>query len=798
MSGGDPEARPRHILVLTDRDWTHPQGGGTGTNLYGQISRWVAWGHRVTVIAGDYPGAKREERLGPLLTVHRMGTRVTVFPRAAWAVLRGRIGRDADVALEVINGIAFFTPAWLRKPRVALVHHVHRRMYVEELGRVGAIAAWLLETIPLRLLYRGTPFLTISNAARRDLIAVGVPASDIHVTYLGVEPTQFARGERSPTPLLLYLGRLKQYKRIENVLDVLEAIPEAELEIAGAGDHRPALEAEIARRGLAERVRMLGFVDEDSKPALYGRAWVALTASSAEGWCLTVTEAAACGTPSAALRVGGLPESIVDGETGMLADDVPELTEKVRAIVADPGLRDRLGKAAETRARSLTWENAAHGSLDVLAPAAEAEREGLRETLRRSQTLKAAGLALASMSANAIQAIFVGAFAHILGAASYGALARLVTAMVILAVPGIALQAAAAREVALGRLGHGRQLVAAVASWGRHLAIAVVVLSVVAALARHQLAAIMSVDQEWAAASTLPLAAIWLFLSLERGVLSGLHAYKPVGLSIIGEAAGRLGSALVLAAAGAGVTGAFLGLPIAWLTMSAVLSVALRRRLGTPAGGPRLNLTGLIASAWAPLAALTLVFLMQNLDVFMIPLYASKKAAGAYAGAATAAKVSVWVAVGIAIYLLPEAARRAAEGRDPRPVLARAAVLVSAVALPVLAIFAAVPDLLLRVALGPDFEQAASALLLLGLAMSLLAMVNLGAQYMLALFQYKFLFLLAAVVAVEPVLLASAPAGLEPFAAMVLLVQCAGTAGMLVLFLRTRTSAAPSQGAAPA
>src|SRR3982075_1246928 len=113
------------------------------------------------------------------------------------------------------------------------------------------------------------------------------------------------------------------------------------------------------------------------------------------------------------------------------------------------------------------------------AAAAEPEPESRGDALRRSQTAKAAGLALASMGANAVQVIFVGAFAHILGAASYGSLARLVTAMVILNVPGIALQAAAAREVALGRLGHGRQLAAAVASWGRHLAVAVVALAVV-------------------------------------------------------------------------------------------------------------------------------------------------------------------------------------------------------------------------------------------------------------------------------------------------------------------------------
>ena len=66
-----------------------------------------------------------------------------------------------------------------------------------------------------------------------------------------------------------------------------------------------------------------GHVSEEQKAELYARAWVNLTASSAEGWCLTVMEAATCGTPSAALRVGGLPESIVDGETGLLADDGP-------------------------------------------------------------------------------------------------------------------------------------------------------------------------------------------------------------------------------------------------------------------------------------------------------------------------------------------------------------------------------------------------------------------------------------------------------------------------------------------
>ena len=231
----------RHILVLTDRDWTHPQGGGTGTNLYGQVSRWVAWGHRVTVVAGSYPGAVEREELAPNLTVHRMGSRLTVFPRAAWACMRRGVGSDADVALEVVNGITFLTPLWLRRPRVALVHHVHRDHYVSEMGRPGAVAAMFAETIPLRALYRDTTFLTISHAGRDDLLELGLPEDRIHVAYLGVEPPPFPASERSETPRLLYLGRLKQYKRIELLLDVVEALPDVVLDVAGEGYHRPAL-----------------------------------------------------------------------------------------------------------------------------------------------------------------------------------------------------------------------------------------------------------------------------------------------------------------------------------------------------------------------------------------------------------------------------------------------------------------------------------------------------------------------------------------------------------------------------
>jgi glycosyltransferase involved in cell wall biosynthesis len=358
-----------HILILSDRDWTHPQAGGTGANLFGQVSRWVAWGHRVSVIACSYPGAARREQIGAI-TLHRLGGRSTVFPRAIVRQWRGLVP-DADVVLEVVNGVTFLTPLWCRTPRLTLIHHIHRDLYRRELGARGRVAGFLLETLPLRTLYRNSRFLTISHASAADIARHGIDRGQIDVCYLGVEHEAFAAdpAKRAPAPTLLYLGRLKRYKRIEVVLDVLERCPDAVLDVAGDGDHRAALEHEIAARGLSDRVTLYGHVSEELKVELYQRAWVNITTSAAEGWGLSVPEAAACGTASAALRIGGLVEAIEDGRTGVLADDPGELGAKVGRVLGDPAWRDAMGAEAYRRARGLSWDATARRTLEMLGAA---------------------------------------------------------------------------------------------------------------------------------------------------------------------------------------------------------------------------------------------------------------------------------------------------------------------------------------------------------------------------------------------------------------------------------------------
>src|SRR4051812_24152919 len=65
------DSSPLHILVMTDRDWKHPQAGGTGAVLEAEVTRWLDWGHRVSVISCGWKGAVRHER-SERLEIHRV------------------------------------------------------------------------------------------------------------------------------------------------------------------------------------------------------------------------------------------------------------------------------------------------------------------------------------------------------------------------------------------------------------------------------------------------------------------------------------------------------------------------------------------------------------------------------------------------------------------------------------------------------------------------------------------------------------------------------------------------------
>ena len=119
----------------------------------------------------------------------------------------------------------------------------------------------------------------------------------------------------------------------------------------------------MRRLGLEDAVTFHGHVDAATRDRLLGESWLMVLPSVKEGWGLAVLEAAVQGTPTVAYRyAGGTAESVVDGCTGLLADDLDGLVAHVRTLLTDAELRERLGRRAAERAAEFSWS----GTTDVV------------------------------------------------------------------------------------------------------------------------------------------------------------------------------------------------------------------------------------------------------------------------------------------------------------------------------------------------------------------------------------------------------------------------------------------------
>ncbi|WP_392541970.1 glycosyltransferase family 4 protein [Oryzobacter telluris] len=373
MSGvpGDATTRRLRIAVLAWRDLRHPEAGGSEVYVHEVTSRWARDGHDVTLVTARPGALSRDEVLDGVRHVRR-GGRLGVYPLGlAWLV---RHGAEVDVAVDVINGLPFGIP--LARPRVsvALVHHVHRRqwqlIYPDLRGRAG----WFVESRVVPWLYRRVPFVAVSGATRDDLGCLGIDPASVHVVRNGLSARPRAGVPTSSTPRVVVLTRLVPHKQVEHVLEATRRLrdrhPGLRVDVVGDGWWRGPLEARAAELGVEDLVTFHGHVDDDRRDSLLATAWVMVLPSVTEGWGIAVTEAAVQGTPTVGYRSsGGLTESVLDGRTGWLADDLDGLVARVDDVLTGRVDLDGVSRQARERALTLDWDTTARSFLDVLRAA---------------------------------------------------------------------------------------------------------------------------------------------------------------------------------------------------------------------------------------------------------------------------------------------------------------------------------------------------------------------------------------------------------------------------------------------
>jgi glycosyltransferase involved in cell wall biosynthesis len=227
-----------------------------------------------------------------------------------------------------------------------------------------AALGWVLEPVYLQA-YRSTPAITVSPSTRDDLRRMRL-RGPIDVIPLAVDdgPSSAQLTTKSLEGRLVAIGRLTPSKRFDHAIDVLAALsathPMARLDIVGTGAEHDSLVRHASDRGVGERVRLHGRLEDRERDRLLEEADLVVGTSVREGWGLTITEAARRGTPAAVYDIPGFRDSVVAGRTGVVTAARPvALAEAIRRLLDDREEYEAVRTAALARASQLTWTKTA-------------------------------------------------------------------------------------------------------------------------------------------------------------------------------------------------------------------------------------------------------------------------------------------------------------------------------------------------------------------------------------------------------------------------------------------------------
>jgi glycosyltransferase involved in cell wall biosynthesis len=352
------------VLWFSWKDLKNPYAGGAEVVNNQIAKRLVADGHEVVFLVRQFAGAEDEEIIDGYRVIRR-GSYHTVYFEA-FRYYRKHLRGWADLVVEEVNTIPFFTNFYVREKSVLFFHQLCREIWFYEMGRWKGIVGYILESMYL-LVLGNREVITISQSTKKDLQRFGFKRKKIHIISEGteIEPVEsLDRVEKYAHPTILSLGALRPMKRTEHILTAFalakQDIPDLELIIAGDttggyGDHVKHL---ITLSPYRDAIKCLGRVTQEKKRELMQRAHLIAVTSVKEGWGLIVTEANSQGTPAVVYDVDGLRDSVKDRETGLICEEnTPEsLSLKMKQMLGDEVSYARMRENAWQWSKEITFD----------------------------------------------------------------------------------------------------------------------------------------------------------------------------------------------------------------------------------------------------------------------------------------------------------------------------------------------------------------------------------------------------------------------------------------------------------
>lgn len=366
-----------NILIFSWRDPRHPLAGGAEQVVLEHCKGWIEAGNTVTWFSSKFDSSLVHDVIDGVSVVRGgnqyLGVQITAF----FYYLKNR--NKYDLVIDQFHGIPFFTPIYVKKPKLALIQEVAGKVWLLNplpfpMNLIVGIIGLIFEPFVF-LLYKNTPFMTGSESAKHEVAKFGIPLSNITVVPHGVLlPKHEVRISKSETKTITFLGTLAKDKGIEDAIEcfsLLNKTGEYNFWIIG----KPETEAYFARLKrivnnlkLNDRIIFWGYVNQDKKYELLSKSSFLVNPSVHEGWGLVNIEANVVGTPVVSYRSAGLVDSVSDGVSGIIVrNNTPlEIATVIKNSLSDEKSYNKLKEGSVKWSSNFSWGFSKKKSLDLI------------------------------------------------------------------------------------------------------------------------------------------------------------------------------------------------------------------------------------------------------------------------------------------------------------------------------------------------------------------------------------------------------------------------------------------------
>jgi len=389
------------ILVLAS---TYPRWkNDTEPRFVHDLCKQLSSEYRVIALVPHYPGARRKEDMDGVL-VQRFRYFLPVGERLAYdgGIIQNLKRNRLKLLLVPFFLISQFIQILVlcRKYKIRLIHAhwvipqgllalLARPLLPGEIkvlstshgGDLFSLQGRGLQALKRFVFRRSDHVTVVSNAMRDHLEQIGCNSGNVTVQSMGVDlSTRFVPGNRPAGPnRLIYVGRLVEKKGVATLVTAIHLLkndfPELRLTIVGNGPEKPALEKLAADFGVNAQIDFAGSQPNENVPQYYQSAGIAVVPSivaadgDQEGLGLVAVEALGCGCVTIVSDLPALRDVVSDGENGLVfrATDATDLSEKIRHLLTNTALFERLGSAGrQSVVNRFDWKQAGSRYLSII------------------------------------------------------------------------------------------------------------------------------------------------------------------------------------------------------------------------------------------------------------------------------------------------------------------------------------------------------------------------------------------------------------------------------------------------